>query len=216
MGETENDLTLPGLVHDLNNIFQTLVEAAELLSSDARWEPLAAIMLRSVERGKSITRSIESANETRAPFETIVNNAIGFVEDSLIAGGGPRIAFEREIDEGIELRRPWAWERVFINLFSNAARAMPDGGTIRVRAQRSGQEVHIRVEDNGPGIPPEILADIFNPRVSTRGSGLGLHIVRSIVKQDGGDIRACNRTASRGAEFTIIMPAESRSVPAHA
>lgn len=215
MTETDKDLTLPGLVHDLNNVFQTLVEGAELLSTDARWEPIAALILRSVERGKSITRSIESAGDTRAPLDTILNDAIAFMEDSLMARG-PRIEFEREIEAGIELRRPWAWERVFVNLFSNAVRAMPDGGTIRVLGQRSGQELHIRVSDDGPGIPPEILPDIFNPRVSTRGSGLGLHIVRSIVKEDGGDVRACNRTASRGAEFTIIMPADSRSVSAHA
>jgi len=216
MGPTETDLTLPCLVHDLNNVFQTLVEAADLLSADPRWAALSAAILRSVERGRSVTQSIQSAEETRAPLENILANAIAFVEDSLIAGRGPRIEFERRVDSGIELRRNWAWERVLINLFSNAVRAMPRGGIIRVSAEQAGGVVRIVVEDEGPGIPLDILPRVFEPHVSTRGSGLGLHIVRTIVRQDGGDVAACNRAEGRGAKFTIIIPGEPKVRPAHA
>lgn len=217
MGETLTDLTLPCLVHDLNNVFQTLVEAADLLSADPRWAPLSAAILRSVERGRSVTQSLESAGGTPARFETILNNAIAFVEDSLMGGRGPRILFDCRINGEIELRRNWAWERVLINLFSNSVRAMPGGGTIRVRADRGPDEIRILVIDEGPGIPLEILPHVFEPHVSTRGSGLGLHIVRNIVRQDGGDVRACNRGEGRGAEFTIIIPAGPLAArPAHA
>ncbi|MBZ5601929.1 MAG: sensor histidine kinase [Acidobacteriia bacterium] len=205
MRETQ-DLTLPCLVHDLNNVFQTLVEAADLLSTDPRWGSLSAAILRSVERGKNLTTTILSADEGSAGFESILNNAISFVEDSLIAGRTGKILFDCKVDPGIELRRNWAWERVLINLFSNAVRVMPEGGTIYVSARRMEDDAAIMVRDEGPGIAPEILADIFKPHVSTRGSGLGLHIVETIVKQEDGSVRASNRIDGRGAEFTIRVP----------
>jgi len=209
MKPPETDLTLSCLVHDLNNVFQTLVEAADVLSGDPRWADLSAVILRSIERGKSITSSIQSVEETPAAFETILDNAISFVEDSMIAGRGPTIQFTRDIEAGIELRRNWAWERVLINLFSNAVRAMPKGGAIQIRARRHQGEVEIVVRDEGPGIALHILADIFKPHVSTYGSGLGLHIVETIVRQDDGQVRAVNRPDGRGAEFTITIPVTS-------
>ncbi len=210
------DLTLPCLVHDLNNVFQTLVEAADLLSADPRWSSLSAAILRSVERGKNITASIESAEETSAPFEDILANSISFVEDSLMGGRQGSIRFQCGVDPGIDLRRNWAWERVLINLFSNAVRAMPEGGTIYVSARQTGLEVVIVVRDEGPGIAPEILADIFNPHVSTSGSGLGLHIVETIVKQHDGSVRAANRLDGCGAEFTIRVPSGKSTLLARA
>jgi signal transduction histidine kinase len=217
-GQPETDLTLSCLVHDLNNVFQTLVEAADLLSDDPRYAAVSAAILRSIERGKSITSSIRSSEETPAAFETILDNAISFVEDSMISGRGPRIRFIREIDPGIELRRTWAWERVLINLFSNAVRAMPQGGIIYIKARRTEREIEIVVRDEGPGIAIEILKDIFKPHVSTHGSGLGLHVVETIVKQDDGEVRAVNRPDGRGAEFTIRVPAivPGFAVPARA
>lgn len=217
MGNSETDLTLPGLVHDLNNVFQTLAEASALLSDDPRWAHLSAAIARSVDRGKSLTGAIQSVEETAAPFESILANAISFVEDSLVGGRGPRIRFACEIETGIQLRRNWAWERVLINLFSNAVRAMPGGGQIHVQAVREANQIRISVRDEGPGVPPEILDDIFDPHVSTRGSGLGLHIVRTIVRQDGGEVWASNQPGGCGAEFVMTIPAEIPSArPAHA
>jgi signal transduction histidine kinase len=212
------DLTLPCLVHDLNNVFQTLVEAADLLSDDPRWAPVSAVILRSIERGKGITDSMQQVEQAPAPFETILANAIAFAEDSLIGGRGPEIRFVRDVEPGIELRRTWAWERVLINLFSNAMRAMPDGGTIFVTARTRDGRAEIAVRDQGEGIAPEILADLFRPHVSTKvRGGLGLHIVETIVKQDDGDVRAANCANGRGAEFIITLPAEKPVArPAHA
>src|ERR1700691_4631341 len=110
MTRTETDLRLPCLVHDLNNVFQTLMEAADLLAGDPRWTPLSAAIVRSVERGRNLTQTIQRTDETSAPFEDILADSIAFVEDSLIGGRGPRIEFECEVDRGIELRRNWAWE----------------------------------------------------------------------------------------------------------
>ncbi len=206
--KSEDDLTRSGLVHDLNNVLQTLVDAADLLSGDPRWTKLSSAILRSVERGKNIANSIETGGDTGIPFEDILANAIAFVEDSLIAGRGPQIAFECDVEPGIELSGNWSWERVLINLFLNAMRAMPKGGTIRVRAYRNGERNEIVVSDEGSGIPHEILEHLFHPHVSANGStGLGLHIVETVVQQNGGQVRAANRTNGAGAEFTISLPA---------
>ena len=206
--KTTDDLTLPGLVHDLNNVLQTLVDAADLLSGDPRWTKLSAAILRSVERGKNIAASIQAGGATGIPFEDILANAIAFVEDSQITGRGPGIAFECDVEPGIQLGGNWSWERVLINLFLNAMRAMPSGGTIRVHARRVGEISEIVVSDEGSGIPPEILEHLFQPHVSANGSsGLGLHIVETVVQQNGGQVRAANRTGGAGAEFTILLPA---------
>ena len=210
------DLTLPCLVHDLNNVFQTLVEAAELLSADPNWAALSSAILRSVARGKNITSSMERAEQgPAAAFESILSDAISFVEDSMIAGRQGKIRFECSVDAGIEMQRTWAWERVLINLFLNAVRAMPQGGTIYVTARCLDEEVALAVRDEGAGIAPEILADVFKPHVSTRGTGLGLHIVETIVKQEGGSVHAANRADGSGAEFTLRVPAWKPALIAH-
>jgi signal transduction histidine kinase len=216
------DLALPGLVHDLNNTFQTLVDSADLLSEDPKWNALSAAILRSVERGRRITESLqaghgEGLNFDLIAFDQILGDAIAFVEDTLLAGRGPGIRFTRDVEPGIELTGHWAWERVLINLFLNAMRAMPQGGAIQVEARRQGSEVHIAVRDTGMGIAPEILERLFEPHISTKPSGgLGLHVVQTIVGQNGGTVRAGNRIDSPGAEFVIAVPAPLPGRVAHA
>jgi signal transduction histidine kinase len=204
------DLALPGLLHDLNNIFQTLVDAADRLSEDPRWVPLSAAILRSVERGRRVSFSLQAGHTPGATFETILESAIAFVEDSLLAGRGPAIQFACDVEPEITLPGNWAWERVLINLFLNSMRAMPQGGTIQVQVRRSARQdqILIVVRDTGCGIPAEILGRLFEPDVSTKSAGgLGLHVVRTIVQQDGGTVRAANRADGPGAEFTITVPA---------
>jgi signal transduction histidine kinase len=226
----QEDLALPGLIHDLNNIFQTLVDSADLLSQDTKWKPISAAILRSVERGRRITTSLEAGHTTGASFDHILEDAIAFVEDALLTGRGPGIHFVRHVEPGIELSGHWAWERVLINLFLNAMRAMPDGGTIDVLARRGDEEIHIAVRDTGSGIAPEILGRLFEPYVSTKAAGastkpsgaaapargLGLHVVQTIVRQDGGIVRAANRADGPGAEFLITVPAPYPGRVAHA
>jgi signal transduction histidine kinase len=202
------DIALPGLIHDLNNVFQTLMDAADTLSGDPRWGQLSAAIFRSVERGREITQSMQVIDQPSAPFETVLEHARSLVEDSMMSRPAPKIQFDCRIEPGLVLRHAWAWERVLINLFCNAVQAMPQGGTIFVEAKRIDNEIQISVADQGPGIAPELLAVIFDPRVSTKTSGgLGLHIVHSIVKQEAGEVRAANREG-RGAEFTITLPAQ--------
>ena len=219
----KEDLALPGLIHDLNNIFQTLIDSADLLSEDKKWVALSAAILRSVERGRRITASLQAGHSADAGFDHILDDAIAFVEDSLLAGRRPRILFVRDVEPGLELAGHWAWERVLINLFLNAMRAMPQGGTIHVEARRRGEQIHVAVRDTGSGIAPEILGRIFEPYVTTKhtnsakpAGGLGLHVVRTIVHHDGGTVRAANRTDSPGAEILISVPSPRAGRVAHA
>jgi signal transduction histidine kinase len=217
---------LPGLLHDLNNIFQTLVDAADLLSEDPRWKPVSAAILRSVERGRHVALSLQANRGPALAFQTILDNSIAFIEDAMLVTRGPAIQFKCRVDqavgEPIELPGTWDWERVLINLFLNSMRAMPRGGVIEVDARESNSEIQIVVRDSGCGIPPDLLGRLFEPGVSTNSSGglglhgLGLHVVKSIVEQYGGSVRATNRADGPGAEFGITLPVAPRTRPAYA
>ena len=79
---------------------------------------------------------------------------------------------------------------------------------VEIRATTSEDGgVEIRVADEGPGIPTEILPRIFEPRFSTHAShtGLGLHIVESVVTENGGTVHAANRPEGKGAEICIKL-----------
>jgi len=101
--------------------------------------------------------------------------------------------------------------QVFINLFTNAIDAMPEQrGLIQVSAAPvEGNSVHIKVKDNGGGIPEEMSEKIFDPFFTTKseeqGTGLGLYIVRGIIDEQGGNIHLAPYDGT-GAEFHITLP----------
>jgi signal transduction histidine kinase len=199
MGMAVADLTLEGLVHDLNNVFQTIGESAELLEDDPKWQKLAHTLQRSVNRGQRIVHSILDTNRSTTDLAPVLENAVQFCRDYLECANGPKIEFVHEIDKEFRLSGDAAqWERVLVNLFLNSAQA--GAKNIRIRAQG----VEIVVSDDGPGISPELLPRIFHPRVSTKSiiSGLGLYVVQSIVEQNGGAVSAANGV-SGGAVFTM-------------
>ena len=104
-------------------------------------------------------------------------------------------------------------EQILLNLIANAGYAMADvGGTIHVSCRREGAAAEIRVEDDGPGIPDDLLDDVFSPFVSTKpegdGTGLGLAISRRLARSMGGDLEAANRDTG-GARFTLSLPVEA-------
>lgn len=101
-----------------------------------------------------------------------------------------------------------ALSRAFANVLLNAAEAMaPDGGTVTVKLSAHPDSVEVRILDTGPGIPEELLDRIWAPDFTTRtrGTGLGLALVRQTIQAHGGAIRARNRPEG-GAEFSILLP----------
>ena len=102
-------------------------------------------------------------------------------------------------------------ERALINLVMNALDAVERGGVVRIRRDRSCEASglgRMMVEDDGPGISPELLHRIFDPFFTTKdhGTGLGLAIVHRIAEANGGSVTAGNKSQGRGAVFVISIP----------
>jgi signal transduction histidine kinase len=93
---------------------------------------------------------------------------------------------------------------VFGNIIRNARDAMPDGGTLSIKARRDENEVIVEISDTGVGIAPDVQARITEPLYSTksRGLGLGLAIVRSILEKIEGQLRVSS-VPGRGSTFTV-------------
>lgn len=203
---------MAGLAHDLNNVFETLSEVAELLGRDPNWIKLAATIQRSVARGERIVESLSETARQSGELDVILDNAIQHADDFLRVTRSAAVTWQRDLAPGLSLPGSSAsWERVFVNLFLNAAQVKPEETAIAIRAERKPQGVVVTVADNGPGIPADVLPYLFEARFSTkrgrRRSGLGLHIVSSIVGGNGGTVTAENREP-RGALFTITVPLE--------
>lgn len=205
----DDDLTREDLIHDLNNVFETITEAAELLAADKRWKALAATLARSVTRGKRLLGAIPDSSPNLA---SIVSAATQYVTDYCIASRKPRMRFVSEVPADTKLPGTTQdWERVFVNLFLNAAQIMKKPGRIDIGSKVVEGCLNITISDSGPGIPDDILPRMFRTNVSTKvgrnaRTGLGLHIVAAIVRKHGGAIAAANRERGTGAVFTISLP----------
>jgi len=108
-----------------------------------------------------------------------------------------------------------ALERAFRNLLLNAVEAQEvGGGSVEISVASESAEAVVLVQDRGPGIPTELLDEIWNPDVTTksRGTGLGLAIVRQTVAHHEGRVSASNREGG-GAIFEVRLPAAPTPLP---
>ncbi|MDY0743498.1 ATP-binding protein [Paucibacter sp. R3-3] len=132
--------------------------------------------------------------------------------DDLAEQGQP-VAYSGE-QEMVTLAQPAALRRVFGNLVDNALRY---GGRADVNVQRVGSELHITIDDAGPGIPQALMDNVFQPffRVDasrskhTGGTGLGLYIARDLAQRQGGTLTLANRHEGReigGLRATLVLP----------
>jgi len=134
--------------------------------------------------------------------------------------GDARIAYARPRKESaVVLGEPGRLARAIDNLIDNAVSFSPPGGLVEIAATRVGDEVLIRIDDEGPGVPPEAREAIFNRFHSIRPesenfgrhSGLGLAIAKAIVDGHDGEISVYDRDdAPSGARFIIALPAVER------
>jgi two-component system, NtrC family, sensor kinase len=107
-------------------------------------------------------------------------------------------------------------QQVFLNLFNNALAAVGDGGTIEAMARPEGENVLVRVRDNGCGMSDETLKHIFEPFFTTKkgkGTGLGLSITYGIIKRLGGEI-SVESAQGVGTTLTITLPKGQREAMA--
>lgn len=106
----------------------------------------------------------------------------------------------------------WVWadatqlRQIFINLMTNAVQAMPQGGDLSIRGVYQENEVVITIQDSGPGIPPALREQIFEPLFTTKakGTGLGLAICRQLMEKHGGSIQLID--SDQGASFELRLP----------
>ena len=99
--------------------------------------------------------------------------------------------------------------QVFINMLVNASHAIINNGRISINSSIDKDKINITFEDNGSGITQEHLEHIFDPFFTTKpvgkGTGLGLHIVRSIIDNHNGRIDV-NSIVDKGSTFNIYLP----------
>ena len=107
---------------------------------------------------------------------------------------------------------------MFLNLITNAVDAMPQGkpGVITLRTARQGKDmVRVEIQDNGSGIPKDVLAKIFDPFFTTKavgkGTGMGLSISYKIIQEHGGRIHV-NTELGVGTVFAIVLPISASKV----
>jgi two-component system osmolarity sensor histidine kinase EnvZ len=175
---------LAGVSHDLRTPLTRLRLALAMLPQDSD----AAEMTADVEEmDRMIAGYLAFARGEQAEQAVPVNLSI--VLEEIAAGArraGAAVALETPTSLNLNLRQV-AFRRAITNLVDNARR---HAGRIAVSAASTGRSVHVTVDDDGPGIPPERRESVFRPFESDAagGTGLGLTIARDIVRAHGGDI----------------------------
>ena len=119
-----------------------------------------------------------------------------------------QVSIHTEVTPGLLIKgeRSSAWAIVW-NLASNAIEALPPGGSVTLRLTDAHDTLRLCVEDNGPGMSPELRARVFEPYFSTKdsGAGLGLALVRQAVQTLGGSI-TLESEPNRGTRFCVELP----------
>jgi PAS domain S-box-containing protein len=211
-----------GVVHELNNPLTSIIVSAESLRSrfslareitDPDRDKVARILdasQRILRFTSDLLAYARPAPAEAAPVEVsdLVGTALQFCEHVLRETSAQ---VELRIEEG--LPRLWGVRsnllQILVNLLTNACHAMGKPGCITIEAFGAGDQVALRVRDEGGGIPRDDLHRIFEPFFTTKpgGTGLGLSIVQGIVVQHGGALEV-ESELGRGTAITVRLPTE--------
>lgn len=207
------------VAHELNTPLAVLNGSIEKLIETTGDRPTLerlARMQRVAQRLKRISESLVDFSRVRrqdmgpVALRPLIDEAWGLVA---IDDKSSTIQFANHVaSEDTVIGNPDRLVQVFVNLLRNALNAVESGtGKVEVLLSRGGARgITIAVEDNGRGIPPDVLPDIFDAFVTTRldarGTGLGLTVAEGIVRQHGGTISAGNRPEG-GARLEVTLPA---------
>jgi len=209
-----------GVAHEVSNPLAGIAGCAEVLAgiamkSPGRAERKEAREFKDLIQGevarcerivKSLLSSARPAQGSTADVAAIVGAALrllarhpAFVRIKVVTRLGKNLP-PAQID-------PDSLKQVVMALASNAARAMPGGGTLMLRSAELKKGIVLDVLDTGPGVSPAIRSRIFEPYFTTdsmKGTGLGLAIARSLVRGRGGDLVYRPRRRS-GAAFRVLL-----------
>jgi signal transduction histidine kinase/FixJ family two-component response regulator len=214
-----------GIAHELSNPLTSIVGYAHRLLArqdfPGQAEEVRQIYEEAERAGTILRELLLNARETLPErhllsLNQIVQQVMDLHRFSLTTG---KIHVEIDLAPGLPLVQGDSGhlQQVLMNLLGNARQALEqqEGGTIRLRTKKIGERrVLLEVADDGPGIPPAILARIFDPFFTTKpagvGTGLGLAIVLTVVREHGGQVHVLSPPQG-GAVFQIELPAVAES-----
>lgn len=161
-------------------------------------EKLVTGMLQYINEGINTTETL-SLNQ-------LVQDITGTISDRL-KDSDSHITYQGFENDAVMRGNPMALENAILNLVENALAAIPAQAVIRIGLDKIDKQFVLTIEDNGPGIAPELREQIFDPFFSTKnqGTGLGLAIVLSVIKAHGGDIQISDSSLG-GAKFLVHLP----------
>ncbi|HIP96344.1 MAG TPA: hybrid sensor histidine kinase/response regulator, partial [Anaerolineae bacterium] len=214
---------ISGIAHELNNPLTSIMGYAELVQREASVDGTIKADLRKIyeqaERSAHIVRKLLTFARQYPPERerTDINRALEKTIELLAYQlDVDNITVVRDLDPTLPHTQAdvHQLQQVFLNIINNAHQAMKQAHgrgtlTVRTRLVDEGQTIRITLSDDGPGIPPSIIARIFDPFFTTKdvgeGTGLGLSICYGIVSEHGGRIWARSEPG-QGATFFVELP----------
>jgi len=205
-----------GLAHEIRNPLAGIAGVIEIVSRDLPpGSPARSVIKDAKEEAVQINRILTDLLETARPkppqfqvkdIGATVEHAVLFARQQAIT---KRITIELNNDEEIPAvdHDPHQINQVLLNLLLNAIQSMDQPGTIYVTLRRDKDAALITVADQGKGIAPETLPNIFRPFFTTKGhgTGLGLSLARRIVESHRGTI-SVRSEVGKGTQFVIRLP----------
>lgn len=217
-----------GIAHELNNplasassLIQTdielIQEQAEKRQVDQALLEDLAYSLKELNKTKDIVKSIlDLSRQTQTYLEDVDMNAV--IDEALQVLHNQYKSMEVTIEKHYDPNLPTIQGnfsnlgQVLINIVNNALQALPDGRgkiSLSTACHQDTDSVIVECRDDGNGIPPEIMKDIFKPFFTTKevgkGTGLGLYVSYEIIKKHAGEIRVSSER-EKGTTFTIVLP----------
>lgn len=208
------DMRSMQFAHDLKMPIQLIYSCVQLLemelSPNARAEGYLQMLMKSADQLNSMVRSALNADETceaRMRIRDVVAQARSVSRQCAAYAGerGVQLHFETNAARFLMPMDGEKLERILHNLLSNALRFTNEGGHVSVGVQVLGDAVEFSVADDGCGIPPEMQEAVFQPGVSTGGTGYGLSIVREYAHALGGEVYL-KSGPGRGCRFIVRLP----------
>jgi two-component system NtrC family sensor kinase len=170
--------------------------------------------LEGVDRATAIVRDVKGLAHSGGGRRT--NSDLNNLLDGVLRMAAPQLRTKVVVEKNYGVLpliacAPQELQQVFLNLIINAEQSIAATGSIRVRTEAQPHAVKVWIEDDGCGVPSELLDRIFDPFFTTKsvgeGTGLGLGIAHEIVRKHGGELRI-DSTSESGTSFCVTLPVE--------